>query len=286
MADLTRYRSDNRKFEHDAVHQKLHGPRAPEEVQERVHGAADHEDHPPALVLHEARQIDDHLREGGQIGAESLEQRLELRDHEDQQDDRHDDGDGQHGDRIEERLLDLLLQGLGLFLVGRDLVQQGLERAGLLAGLHQVHEQSVEMKRVLGERFVQRAAALDVRLDVEHQLLHRGLLVAVADDLEGLHHGNAGRHHGGELPAEYRDVRGVDLAAAAEQLLALRLDPGRGDALAAQIGAQRRLVHREGLAADLVAALVLAFPKKLGFFLGRCCRYRHKSILALPTIRW
>ena len=103
---------------------KLHGPRALEEVEERVHAAADHEDQPPALVLHEARQIDDHLREGRQIGAESLEQRLELRDHEDQQNDRHDDRDGQHGDRIEERLLDLLLQGLGLFLVGRDLVEQ------------------------------------------------------------------------------------------------------------------------------------------------------------------
>jgi hypothetical protein len=87
--------------------------------------------------------------------------------------------------RIEQRLLDLLLQRLGLFLVGRDLVEQRFERAGLFAGLDQVHEQIVEIQRMLRQRFVQRAAALDVRLDVEHQLLHRRLLVAVADDLEG-----------------------------------------------------------------------------------------------------
>jgi hypothetical protein len=49
--------------------------------------------------------------------------------------------------------------------------------------------------------------------------------------------------------------------------VALRLDAGRGDALAAQVGAQRRFVRRERLAAHLVAALVLAFPEELGSFL-------------------
>src|SRR5579859_738663 len=141
------------------------------------------------------------------------------------------------------------------------------------------------MKRMPSERFVQCAAALDVRLDVEHQLLHGGLFVTVADDLEGLNHGDAGGHHGGELPTEHRDISGRYLPAAAEQLFALSLHAGGGHALTAQIGAQRLLVHREGLAAHLVAALVLALPEKLGLFLGRCSRYSHKSILAL-TIRW
>ena len=63
---------------------------------------------------------------------------------------------------IEQRLLDLLLQRLGLFLVGRDLVEQRFERAGLFAGLDQVDEQIVEVQRILRERLVQRAAALDV----------------------------------------------------------------------------------------------------------------------------
>ena len=59
---------------------------------------------------------------------------------------------------------------------------------------------------MLGQRLVQRAAAFDVGLDVQHQLLHGWLFVAVADDLEGLHHRNAGGHHGGELAAEDCDV--------------------------------------------------------------------------------
>ena len=169
------------------------------------------------VVLQRTRHVDDQLREGRQVGAEALEQALELRNHEDQQDDGDDDGHHQHGGRVEERLLHLLLQGLGLFLVGGDLVEQRLERAGLFAGLDQVHEQIVEIQRMLGQRLVQRGAAFDVRLDVEDQLLHRRLVVAVADDLEGLHQRNAGGQHGGELAAEHRDVVGLDLAAGLER---------------------------------------------------------------------
>ena len=51
----------------------------------------------------------------------------------------------------------------------------------------------------------------------------------------------------------------------ARTALALRLDARGRDALAPQIGAQRRLVRRERLAADLVAALVLALPDEIGF---------------------
>jgi len=45
---------------------------------------------------------------------------------------------------------------------------------------------------MLGERLVQRGTAFNVSLNVENQLLHRGLVVAVADDLEGLHQWDAG----------------------------------------------------------------------------------------------
>ena len=120
----------------------------------------------------------------------------------------------QHRDRIEQRLLDLLLQGLGLFLVGRDLVEQGLQSARLLTGLDQIDEQVIEVQREFRQRFMQRAAALDVGLDVEHQLLHGRLFMPVADDLECLNHGDAGRHHGRELAAEYRDILHRDFAAA------------------------------------------------------------------------
>ena len=55
----------------------------------------------------------------GRSAPKPLNSALELRDHEDQQDDRHDDGDDQHRGRIEQRLLDLLLQGLPHHWVAR-----------------------------------------------------------------------------------------------------------------------------------------------------------------------
>ena len=57
-----------------------------------------------------AAEEDDHPRERWQVGPEATEQRLELRDHEDQQDRGDDDRDCDDGGRIEQRLLDLLQQ--------------------------------------------------------------------------------------------------------------------------------------------------------------------------------
>jgi hypothetical protein len=108
-----------------------------------------------ALGLHEFREVDDHLREGRQISPEVLEQGLELRNHKDQQDDRDNHGHDQHRGGVEEGLLHLLLEGFGLFLVSGDLVQQAFQRAGLFARLDEVHEQVVEIQRVLRQCFMQ-----------------------------------------------------------------------------------------------------------------------------------
>ena len=184
-----------------------------------------------------------------------------------------DHGDAQNGDGVEQRLLDLLLQRLRFFLVRGDFVEQGLERTGLFAGLHEIDEKVVEIQGEFRERFMQRAAALDARFDVEHQLLHRWLFVTVADDLECLHHRDAGGHHGGELTAEHGDIFVGDLAAGPKRI-ALRFYARGGNALTPQIGAQRGFIGGKGLAANLVSALVLAFPKILGFFFASGCRYR------------
>ena len=85
-----------------------------------------------------------------------------------------------------------------------------------------------------------------------------------------LHHGNACRHHRRELAREDGDVFHADFATRAESL-ALCLDARGRDALATQVGAQRRFVGGKGFTAYLVAALILAFPKKLGLFFPSCC---------------
>ena len=44
--------------------------------------------------------------------------------------------------------LDLLLDCLGLLLIGGDLVQQGFQRAGALACIDQIYKQIVEMSKI------------------------------------------------------------------------------------------------------------------------------------------
>src|SRR5579863_6937657 len=100
--------------------------------------------------------------------------------------------------------------------------------------------------------------------------------MTVADDFEGLHHWNSGGHHGRKLSGKHRDVLRLRLSATANA--ALGFYAGRGDALASQIRTQRLFVRGERLAANLMAALVLALPDKLDFFLACRCGYRHKSV--------
>ena len=106
---------------------------------------------------------------------------------------------------------------------------------------------------------MQRRAAFDVGLDVEDQLLHRRLVVAVADDLERLHQRDAGRQHRGQLAAEDRDVLRRDLAAGLEQG-ALLADLDGHHALPAQVGAQRQLAG--GKTSPLSLLPLLSLPSQ------------------------
>ena len=86
---------------------------------------------------------------------------------------------------------------------------------------------------MLGERFGERAAALDIRLGRENELLHRGVVVTRADDFESLNQRDAGLEHDRELPREYRDIARRDLAAAGKKPLGLLANPQRDHALPA-----------------------------------------------------
>src|SRR5258708_17831348 len=99
--------------------------------------------------------------------------------------------------------------------------------------------------------------------------------MAVADDLEGLHHRDAGRHHGRELTGKYGDVLRLRLPTAPHP--ALGFDASGCDALTSQVRTQCLFVRGKRLAANLMAALVLTFPDELDVFLSCRCGYRHKS---------
>ncbi|MNR09956.1 hypothetical protein D3C85_1261820 [compost metagenome] len=120
--------------------------------------------HPPG-VLHELRQGNHPLREQRQIGAETFEQAPELWHHLHQQNARNQGRHQQHDQRVGHGLLDPHLEPLGLFLVARDPVQQGIQGAGLLAGIDQVAIQFIEVPGLVAQRRGQAAAPGDVLLE-------------------------------------------------------------------------------------------------------------------------
>src|SRR5690606_17817962 len=111
------------------------------------------------LLLQGMREIQDKEREDRQVGAKALEERLELRNDEDQQNGSHNESNHNDCRWIEQCLLDLLLQRFGFFFISGDLVEQRVQNPGLLAGLHQVAVERVEVQRMLGQCFRERGAA-------------------------------------------------------------------------------------------------------------------------------
>ena len=88
----------------------------------------------------------------GRSAPKLCEHLLELRHHEDQQDRADQERHRDDRRRVEQRLLDLALQALDVFLVGGDRVEHGVQHAGRFAGLDQVAVQLVELHRVLAQR--------------------------------------------------------------------------------------------------------------------------------------
>jgi hypothetical protein len=145
-----------------------------------------------------------------QVGAEGLEHVLERRDDEDHDDRQDDERDHQHGDRIDQRRLDLVLDRHRLFLVDGKTIEQGLQDTARFAGLDQVAVEGVEVERVLAERGREAGAGLDVGADVGEQPRHLRVRAAAGDDVERLDQRHAGAHHGRELAGEDGDVLLLD----------------------------------------------------------------------------
>lgn len=106
----------------------------------------------------------------------------------------------------------------------------------------------------------------------KHQVLHTGVLMSLADDVERLHQGHARVHHGGELTAEDGDVLGDDLFLAGGEECRLFLDRDRLDALPAQIGLYQAGIGATGFPFDFFPFLIGADPDvDMGLFRFLCC---------------
>jgi hypothetical protein len=204
------------------------------------------------------------------------------RDHEDHDDGHHHERDDDHRDRVHQRRADLALDGLRLFHVGRQPVQQCFQDAGRFARLDEVAVEAVEVHGVLAEGGVQRRARLHVAADVVEQLGDARVGVAAPHDVEGLQQGHARLHHGGHLAREERDVLGLDLLAGAHPAL---LDLRGQHALAPQGGLDLVLARSAYLAANDLSAAVLALPLKDEILdVPRCCGCHWCRSVAI--IRW
>ncbi len=114
------------------------------------------------IILHQPADVDDELGQRRQrLAAEHvLENLLELRhdEHEQEAHDRH--RDDQHDDRVEHGRHDLVLDLLRLFLELGQADEHQFQHAADLAGLDHVDVELVENLRVLRQPFGERAAAL------------------------------------------------------------------------------------------------------------------------------
>ncbi len=212
---------------------------------------------------------------------------LERRDdpHHDDPDD--DDGDGDDRDRVEQRRLDLGLDGEHLFLVGREAIEDRVEHAGGLAGGHQVAVERVEILGMLAKRLRHRRTGLDLVLDVHHETRKARIAVAARDDLERLQQRHAGLQHRRQLAREERDVLLADTLAAAERL-ALDLDDAH--ALAPQVGGDDGFGGGPRLPAHLAVVAVDALPEVAVFLdvaaLGGCGCHDCPRVPGFPVTRW
>lgn len=204
------------------------------------------------------------------------EQALELGNHLDQQDAADQDGHADHRHGIDHGLFYPGLEVLAFFPMGGDPFQQGIQGAGLFAGLHQIAVQLVKVARMSAQRCGQAGASLDVAFEAGQQLAHQRLDEALGNDFEGLQQWHSGLHQGCQLPGEQGDLPCLDSLARSEPGPGLAAYPGWSDALPAQLSSDQRRVCSAQLAGQLVALAVGALPE---IDAGHRCFYRHGSIL-------
>ncbi|MNQ61473.1 hypothetical protein D3C85_757880 [compost metagenome] len=185
---------------------------------------------------------------------------MKLWHHFDQQNGGNDHRHEDHHQRVGHGFLDLGLEAFALFLVGRDPFQQGVQRAGLFTGIHQIAVQLIEVLRLFAQGRGEAVAGRDFLFDLVHQRTHGRVIEAFADNVERLQQRYAGFHHGRHLAREQGNVLGLDARADVEQRDGFLAHLAGVDALFAQLCLDQRRVLPAQLTGDFRAFAVGAFP--------------------------
>src|SRR5579871_6155267 len=221
--------------------------------------AADQED-PPEGLDESAKSHDDSRREW-QVHTESSEQVGKNRNDPFEQRANDEDGDADHGHRVDQRRLHGGPQADRLFHVRGETLQDDVENTAGFTGLDHVGREVIENVGVLTHGVGQSRTAFYRGTNARKRLLEGLVFLVGSENLETLHQRQAGIDHDRELPEENGDVLDRNLAGTERrqrEFLALFADGAGRDALTAQRLGQRLLVGSHPFAADFLSAGVLA----------------------------
>ena len=172
-------------------------------------------------MLHEIADIDQDTASAlGSVAAEARKNLAEDRHHFDQQENRNQDGHDGHDGRIHHGRFDLLAQAGGVFQIDGQAGQNLRQQPAFFAGGDHADIEPVEHLGMLLQRLGETVAAFHPGADIPDDVAHHFVGGLLGQGLQGLHHGQAGINHRGQLPGEDDQVRQGDVPAAGAALLA------------------------------------------------------------------
>ncbi len=180
------------------------------------------DDEPDAVRLEEGAGADQDAGDERQLRLARLEDRDDLRHHEDEQG--RDDDEAHHceHDRIQHRRQDLLADLLAAFGIDGEALEHVIQMPGLFAGRDRgaidLRKDPRELREPIGERM----SFHHLRAHAEDDALHARLLGLLRDGEQRFLERQAGAHQGGQLAREEREIGRSDAADEAERLLAVR----------------------------------------------------------------
>src|SRR6202047_1332251 len=225
---------------------------------------ATHDKEPPEMA-HESTEADDDAGRQRKRNSQSDKEVCEDRHHPLEQRSHDHHGEGNDGDRVDQRRLDGRAQLDRLFHVNREALQDDVENTAGLARLDHVGSQVVKDDRKPAHGVGQRGATFDRGPDTEQRLLKGGILLVGAENLQALHQRQAGIDHDRELAEEHRNFLDLDLAAAKRgqgEFLALLPDRARRDPLLTELRGQTVLGGGYALSLNFLARSGLPRKRK------------------------
>ncbi len=269
--DLAQDASDQGRFQEQAIHVAAAVGRLAISANGEEGGDDASEDAEAAPSGDEVAEGDDDARREREFftrAEQPHEDRLELRDDEDQDRGHDENCDDDHGRRVDHGGDHVAAQFDDLLDEGREALENDVENTARLARLDHVDEELIENLRVARHGDGQGRSFLHVLAGLRQDLLEKFVLLLARQNVETLHERQPGVDHHGELARKDRQLFRLHFAAPAElrhgDLAPLLLDRGEHDLFAAQQLLQHVAAVGDALADHHFTESVAAFEDVSG----------------------